>query len=148
MQKRVLKKKKKKKAPENCHRLQCKSLFNVADLVNGMWKVAPENKKKIFGLTHTHKRNHKQYRHGSDMMNLCIKCKLFINYTHSYSDAPHILVHAQARIKYALCLFSTTTDGLRIMPAAMLCCWRMNVASLLNMESWTLYWASSSVIYM
>ena len=29
-------KKKKKIAPENCHRLQCKSLFNVADLVNGM----------------------------------------------------------------------------------------------------------------
>ena len=25
-----------KRAPENCHRLQCKSLFNVADLVNGM----------------------------------------------------------------------------------------------------------------
>ena len=33
---------KKKRAPENCHRLQCKSLFNVADLVNGMWKVASE----------------------------------------------------------------------------------------------------------
>ena len=30
------------RAPENCHRLQCKSLLNVADLVNGMWKVAPE----------------------------------------------------------------------------------------------------------
>ena len=28
--------KKKKRAPENGHRLQCKSLFNVADLVNGM----------------------------------------------------------------------------------------------------------------
>ena len=40
----------KKRAPENCNRLQCKSLFNVADLVNGMWKVAPENKKLIFGL--------------------------------------------------------------------------------------------------
>ena len=39
-----------KRAPENCHRLQCKSLFNVADLVNGMWKVAPENKNLIFGL--------------------------------------------------------------------------------------------------
>ena len=26
----------KNKSPENCHRLQCKSLFNVADLVNGM----------------------------------------------------------------------------------------------------------------
>ena len=25
-------------------------LFNVAHLVNGMWKVAPENKKIIFGL--------------------------------------------------------------------------------------------------
>ena len=25
-----------KRALENCHRLQCKSLFNVADLVNGM----------------------------------------------------------------------------------------------------------------
>ena len=34
----------KKRAPENCHRLQCKSLFSVADLVYGMWKVAPENK--------------------------------------------------------------------------------------------------------
>ena len=33
-----------------CHRLQCKSLFNVADLVNGVWKVAPENKNLIFGL--------------------------------------------------------------------------------------------------
>ena len=32
------------RAPENRHRLQCKSLFNVADLVNGMPKVAPENK--------------------------------------------------------------------------------------------------------
>ena len=42
--------KKKKRAPENCHRLQCKSLFNVADLVSGMWKVAPENTKIIFGL--------------------------------------------------------------------------------------------------
>ena len=50
MHKRALKKKAKKKAPENCHRLQCKSLFNVADLVNGMWKVAPENKNLIFGL--------------------------------------------------------------------------------------------------
>ena len=36
-----------KRAPENCHRLQCKSLFNVADLVNGMWKVAPKTKVKI-----------------------------------------------------------------------------------------------------
>ena len=36
--------------PENCHRLQCKSLFNVGDLVSGMWKVAPENKYLIFGL--------------------------------------------------------------------------------------------------
>ena len=25
-----------KRAPENCHRLQFNSLFNVADLVNGM----------------------------------------------------------------------------------------------------------------
>ena len=25
-----------KRAPENHHRLQCKSLFNVAELVNGM----------------------------------------------------------------------------------------------------------------
>ena len=33
-------------APENCHRLQCKGLFNIADLVNGMWKVAPPPKKK------------------------------------------------------------------------------------------------------
>ena len=39
-----------KKSPESCHRLQCTSLFNVADLVNGMWKVAPQNKIKIFGL--------------------------------------------------------------------------------------------------
>ena len=39
MQKRALENK--KEPPENCHRLQCKSLFNVADLVNGMWKVAP-----------------------------------------------------------------------------------------------------------
>ena len=36
-----------KKNPDwNCHRLQCKSLFNVANLVNGMWKVAPEKRKK------------------------------------------------------------------------------------------------------
>ena len=35
-----------KRAPENCHRLQCKSLLNVADLVIGMCKVAPEKKKK------------------------------------------------------------------------------------------------------
>ena len=28
-------------APENPHRLQCKSLYNVADLVSGMWKLAP-----------------------------------------------------------------------------------------------------------
>ena len=35
----------KKGAPENPHRLQCKSLFNVAELVSGMWKVAPEKKK-------------------------------------------------------------------------------------------------------
>ena len=49
MQKRALEKKK-KRAPENHHRLQCKSLFNVADLVNGMWKVAPKNKNLIFGL--------------------------------------------------------------------------------------------------
>ena len=41
MQERALKNK--KSAPENHHRLQCKSLFNVADLVNGMWKVAPQN---------------------------------------------------------------------------------------------------------
>ena len=33
--------KRKKRAPDNHHWLQCKSLFNVADLVNGMWKVAP-----------------------------------------------------------------------------------------------------------
>ena len=25
-----------KRAPENCHRLQCKGLFNFAELVNGM----------------------------------------------------------------------------------------------------------------
>ena len=36
MQKRALEKRRKKSTPENCHRLQCKSLFNVADLVNGM----------------------------------------------------------------------------------------------------------------
>ena len=46
-----------KKAPENCHRLQCKSLFNVADLVNGMWKVAPENKNLHFW---PHTRTHTQ----------------------------------------------------------------------------------------
>ena len=34
MQKRAPRKK--KRAPENCHRLQCRSLFNVADLVNGI----------------------------------------------------------------------------------------------------------------
>ena len=28
----------------------CKSLFNIADLVNGMWKVAPENQQLMFGL--------------------------------------------------------------------------------------------------
>ena len=46
--------KNKKRAPKNCHRLQCKtkSLFNVADLVNGMWKVAPENENLSFGLDH------------------------------------------------------------------------------------------------
>ena len=49
MQKRALENQ--KRAPENCHRLQCKSLFNVADLVNGMWKVAPQTKNLIFGLT-------------------------------------------------------------------------------------------------
>ena len=48
MQKRALENQ--KRAPENCHRLQCKSLFNVADLVSGMWKVAPENINIIFGL--------------------------------------------------------------------------------------------------
>ena len=41
MHKRALKNQ--KRTPENCHRLQCKNLFNVADLVNGMLKVAPEN---------------------------------------------------------------------------------------------------------
>ena len=41
-----------KRAPENRHRMQCKNLFNVANiLVNGMWKVAPENKNFIFGLS-------------------------------------------------------------------------------------------------
>ena len=44
---------KSKRAPANCHRLQCKSLFNVADLVNGMWKVAPKNKNLFFGLVGT-----------------------------------------------------------------------------------------------
>ena len=39
-----------KRAPENYNRLQNKSLSNVADLVNGMWKVAPQNKNLIFGL--------------------------------------------------------------------------------------------------
>ena len=34
-------------APEDCH---IKSRFNVADLVNGMWKVAPEKRKKFIGL--------------------------------------------------------------------------------------------------
>ena len=33
-----------KRAPKNLYRLQWKSLLNVADLVNGMWKVAIENK--------------------------------------------------------------------------------------------------------
>ena len=37
-----------KRPPENCHRLQCKSLFNVANLVNGMWKVAPKIKIQFF----------------------------------------------------------------------------------------------------
>ena len=37
-----------KRAPKNCHSLQRKSLFNVADLANGMWKVAPENEKFNF----------------------------------------------------------------------------------------------------
>ena len=36
-----------KRALKNKKRLQCKSLFNVADLVIGMWKVAPEEKKKL-----------------------------------------------------------------------------------------------------
>ena len=49
MQKRALEKQ--KRAPENCHRLPSKSMFNVADLVNGMWNIAPENKKLIFGLS-------------------------------------------------------------------------------------------------
>ena len=42
----------KKRDPENCHRLQCKSLFNVADLVNGGCHVksSPRKKKKNFGL--------------------------------------------------------------------------------------------------
>ena len=44
MQKRALENQ--KRAPENCHRMQCNSLFIVADLVNGMWKVAPEKRKK------------------------------------------------------------------------------------------------------
>ena len=48
MQKRALENK--KRSPENCHGLQCKSLFKVADLVNGMWKVALENENLIFGL--------------------------------------------------------------------------------------------------
>ena len=34
MEKRALEEK--KRGPENCHRLQCQSLFNVADLVNWM----------------------------------------------------------------------------------------------------------------
>ena len=38
-----------KRAPKNCHSPQRKSLFNVADLANGMWKVAPENENLIFG---------------------------------------------------------------------------------------------------
>ena len=46
-----------KRAPENCHRLQCKSLFNVADLVNGMWKVAPENINFNVGLPPVHIHN-------------------------------------------------------------------------------------------
>ena len=40
-----------KRAPENCNRLQCKSLFNVADLVNGMWKVDPYIKIKFLAWT-------------------------------------------------------------------------------------------------
>ena len=37
--------KKKGKNPENCHRLQCKSLLSVADSVGGLWKVTPQNEK-------------------------------------------------------------------------------------------------------
>ena len=37
--------KNKTRAPENCHRLQCKNLFNVADLVNGSVKSSPQFKK-------------------------------------------------------------------------------------------------------
>ena len=40
MLKRALKNK--KEPLKIVHRLQCKSLFKVADLVNGMWKVAPK----------------------------------------------------------------------------------------------------------
>ena len=36
----------KKEPPKIAIGLQCKSLFNVADLVNEMWKEAPEKKKK------------------------------------------------------------------------------------------------------
>ena len=51
MQKRALKNKKEPlKIAIDCN---VKSLFNVADLVNWMWKVAPQNKKIIFGLTCT-----------------------------------------------------------------------------------------------
>ena len=42
-----------KRALENLHRLQWKSLFKVADLVSGVWKVAPDKKKKSCCLPFT-----------------------------------------------------------------------------------------------
>ena len=52
MQKRALENQ--ERAPENHHRLQGKSLFNVADFNSqGMGKVAPENKNLILSLTCT-----------------------------------------------------------------------------------------------
>ena len=47
MQKRALKNK--KRAPENCHRLQCKSLFNVADLYSE-WDVKSSPRKYKFNF--------------------------------------------------------------------------------------------------
>ena len=49
MQKRALENKKEPlKIAIDCNIKAC--LNNVADLVNGMWKVAPQNKNCIFGL--------------------------------------------------------------------------------------------------
>ena len=71
------------RAPENCHRLQCKSLLNVADLVNGMWKVAPENRKIIFGLLCIHVYIH-VWVYSDDIISLSMPCKL-----HNYKATSH-----------------------------------------------------------